>query len=184
MNLPSPSSRLSLLLLLGACDGWEARIGTDCYQPLGIDLRIASPVDGTTVSTDLIVTGTARQLDGLAIWSVDVNGVAATSTHGNFQEWSATLPVTTLQLTAEPETQEVAIEVSAVDACGNVTRLDCDDDACVRVVYAAAGSDGPEETDTDADADADTDTDTDADADADTDADADADTDTDPGTGR
>lgn len=66
----------------------------------------------------VIVRGTANHLDGLAIRTIRVAGVAAELGSFNFGDWSVTLPYEAVVLVAPANAQgQVVVEAVAIDAC-------------------------------------------------------------------
>jgi hypothetical protein len=119
----------ALLLATGGCNAPATSVDCDARASTRITGTIQSGPTSAAVSSDLLVKGTAKHADGLAIRSIEVGGVQAKNTGFNFDTWSATIPIsaltslvdTTLDGSAGLKQGTAKVDATATDPCGSVS---------------------------------------------------------------
>ena len=132
------------LACLGACsnddlDDEETRLQCNEVDPAKpVEATLAALDNSTTVTADLVVTGTATHTGGLAIRSLSVLGVPAESTGFNFEAWKVTVPLAVLR--AQPAVisaagREVELTVTVREPCSESGPIEVDIPDVHQIVY-------------------------------------------------
>lgn len=116
---PLLSITILALACLAAC-GSAPDDSPECTSDAGrVVVRILKGPSEDPVKEDLAVLGTATHEDGLAIRRVLVDGIEAKKDTFNFETWSVSIPLLTLQGQAGTTVDaRVEIPVEAEDPCG------------------------------------------------------------------